>query len=47
MNGLDLLLVNIGNTRKRIYQELSKDFSAIEPPFFAALTAGFIRKRGF
>ncbi|MFC1682198.1 B12-binding domain-containing radical SAM protein, partial [Nanoarchaeota archaeon] len=47
MNDLDLLLINIGGTKKRVYQELSKDFSAIEPPFWAALTAGFIRKKNF
>ena len=46
-NGLDLLLVNVGGTRKKVYQELSKDFSAIEPPFWAALTAGYIRNQGF
>jgi len=45
--GLDLLFVNIGGTKKRVYQELSKDYSAIEPPFWAALSAGFIRKNGF
>lgn len=44
---IDLLLVNVGGTRKRVYQELSKDFSGIEPPSWAALTAGFIRKLGF
>lgn len=47
MSGLDLLIINVGNTRKKVYQELSKDFSAVEPPFWAALTAGFIRKKGF
>ncbi len=48
MNGtLDILFVNVGGTKKRVYQELSKDYSAIEPPFWAALTAGFIRKKGF
>ena len=44
---LDLLLVNAGGSRKRVYQELSKDYSAIEPPFWAAITAGFIRNKGF
>ncbi|RJQ55216.1 MAG: radical SAM protein [Nitrospiraceae bacterium] len=44
---LDLLLVTVGETRKKIYQDLSKDFSAVEPPFWAALTAGFIRERGY
>ncbi len=46
-SSLDILLVNVGSTRKRVYQDLSRDFSAIEPPFWAALTAGFIRKRGY
>jgi len=43
---IDLLLVN-PIAKKRVYQELSKDYSANEPPFWAALTAGFIRKKGF
>ena len=43
----DLLLINAGGSKKRVYQELSKDYSAIEPPFWAALTAGFIRNKGF
>jgi radical SAM superfamily enzyme YgiQ (UPF0313 family) len=45
--GEDLLLVNAGGSKKRVYQDLSRDYSAIEPPFWAALTAGFIRKKGF
>ncbi len=44
---LDILFVNVGGTKKRVYQELNKDYSAIEPPFWAALTAAFIRKKGF
>ncbi len=44
---IDLLLVNVGGTKKRIYQELSKDYSAIEPPFWIALTAGFLRNNNF
>lgn len=44
---LDLLLVNVGGSKKRVYQELSRDYSAIEPPFWAALTAGFVRGKGF
>ncbi|KAF0219367.1 MAG: radical SAM [Geobacteraceae bacterium] len=44
---LDILLVNVGGTKKTVYQELSKEFSAIEPPFWAALTAGFVRQHGF
>jgi len=46
-NSLDLLLVNIGGIGKKVYQELARDFSAIEPPFWAALTAGFIRNKGY
>jgi anaerobic magnesium-protoporphyrin IX monomethyl ester cyclase len=45
--GEDLLLINAGGSKKRVYQDLSKDYSAIEPPFWAALTAGFVRKKGF
>jgi len=44
---LDVLFVNPGGTKKKVYQELSKDFSAVETPFYAALTAGFIRRKGF
>lgn len=43
----DILLINAGGTKKKVYQELSKDFSACEPPFWAALTAGFLRDKGF
>ncbi|NTV49872.1 MAG: radical SAM protein [Geobacteraceae bacterium] len=46
-NKLDVLLVNVGGTKKSVYQELSKVFSAIEPPFWAAVTAGFVRQHGF
>ena len=44
---LDILLINVGGTKKRVYQELSKDYSAIETPFWAALTAGYLRKNNF
>jgi anaerobic magnesium-protoporphyrin IX monomethyl ester cyclase len=47
MAGLDALFVNVGGTRKKIYQGLSKDFAGIELPSWVALTAGFIRKRGY
>lgn len=43
----DILLINVGNTRKKIYQDLSKEYSAIDTPFWAALTAGYIRKKGY
>ena len=45
--GEDLLLINAGGAKKRVYQELSKDYSAVEPPFWAALTSGFVKKKGF
>ncbi len=41
---MDIVLVNIGGTKKKVYQDLSKEFSACEPPFWAALTAGYLRK---
>ncbi|MBM4017863.1 MAG: radical SAM protein [Planctomycetes bacterium] len=44
---LDILLVNVGGTRKRVYQDLGGEFAAVEPPFWAALTAGYLRKCGF
>lgn len=45
--GLDILLINPGGSRKRIYQDLSKDYSAVDTPFWAILTAGYLRKEGF
>ena len=47
MSRQDILLINPGGTRKKVYQDLSKEFSAIDTPFWAALTAGFLRKKGF
>lgn len=44
---LDILLINPGGSRKRIYQDLSRDFSAVDTPFWAILTAGYLRKEGF
>lgn len=46
-NGPDLLLINAGGTRKKIYQDLSKVFSGMEPPSWVALTAGFVRRNGY
>jgi radical SAM superfamily enzyme YgiQ (UPF0313 family) len=43
----DIILVNVGGTSKKVYQDLSKVFSAIDPPFWAALTAGYLRNKGF
>ena len=43
---LDFALINPGN-RTEIYQELGKDYSAIEPPVWAGLMASFVRIKGF
>lgn len=44
---LDLLLINPGGAKRQVYQEMSDGLSAVEPPFWAALTAGYLRKEGF
>jgi radical SAM superfamily enzyme YgiQ (UPF0313 family) len=46
-SNLDIVLVNVGGTRKQVYQDLGKVFSAIDTPFWAALTAGYLRSKGF
>ena len=43
---LDVLLINPGG-RERIYQELGSDLSAVEPPLWCRLIAGYARDRGF
>ncbi len=43
---LDLLLIH-PPAQKKIYQSLSADLSAIEPPVWAAMAAEFVRRRGF
>jgi radical SAM superfamily enzyme YgiQ (UPF0313 family) len=43
----DILLINVGGTRRLVYQDLSRDFSAVDPPFWAALTAAYLRRHGF
>lgn len=40
----DVFIVSPGNSRV-IYQELSREYSAIEPPIWAALLANFLRRR--
>ncbi len=45
-HSLDLLLVNPGG-RGKVYQNLSGEFAAIEPPVWAGLMATFIRQKGF
>jgi anaerobic magnesium-protoporphyrin IX monomethyl ester cyclase len=46
MSGVDLLLINPGG-RDLIYQELGEDFSAIEPPLWCRLIAGYTLGRGY
>jgi radical SAM superfamily enzyme YgiQ (UPF0313 family) len=41
---LDLLLINPGG-RKKIYQELGAELSAVEPPLWCRLIAGYVRDR--
>ena len=43
---IDVVLINPGD-RKQIYQDLAKDFSAIEPPIWVAVLAAFLRNNGF
>jgi len=43
---LDLLLIN-PNSKAKVYQVLSKDLSAIEPPVWAGLMASFVRVKGY
>ncbi len=43
---VDLVLVNPGN-RAQIYQALSTNLAAIEPPVWAGLMATFVRGKGF
>lgn len=43
---MDLLLVT-PPSRNLVYQELSNDLAAIEPPVWSGLVAEFIRKKGF
>ena len=43
---MDIVLINPGD-RKRVYQDLSNDFAAVEPPFLAAVLAAYLRNKGF
>jgi len=45
-NSLDLLLINPGG-REKIYQRLAGDLTAIEPPLWCRLIAGYVLDRGF
>lgn len=42
---LDLLLINPGG-RDKIYQELGEELTAVEPPLWSRLIAGYARDRG-
>ena len=43
---VDVVLINPGD-RKQIYQDLATNISAIEPPFWVAVLAAFLRNKGF
>jgi hypothetical protein len=43
---VDIVLINPGD-RKQIYQDLWKDYSAAEPPFWIAAIAAYLRNNGF
>lgn len=45
-NHLDIVLVNPGDG-KQVYQGLGQDHSAVEPPFWAAVIAAYLRNNGF
>lgn len=45
-SGLDLLLINPGE-RNGIYQELGTELTAVEPPLWCRLIAGYVRDRGY
>ena len=46
MGKLDIVLINPGD-RKQVYQDLGKEYSAIEPPFWIAVIAAYLRNNGF
>ena len=46
MTQLDILFIH-PNASQKIYQDLSKDFSAIEPPIWAGMLAAHCLKKGF
>jgi len=46
MSRLDILFISTTDS-KRIYQDLSKDFSAIEPPIWAGMLTSHCIKHGF
>src|SRR3990167_7498570 len=46
MKKLDILFINTSSAKK-IFQDLSKDFSAIEPPIWSGMLASHCLKKGF
>ncbi len=45
-DGIDIVLINPGDRRK-VYQGLGADLAAIEPPFWVAVMAAYLRQEGF
>jgi radical SAM superfamily enzyme YgiQ (UPF0313 family) len=43
---MDIVLINPGD-RKQIYQDLGRDYSGIEPPFWIVVIAAYLRNNGF
>lgn len=43
---LDILVINPGG-REKVYQQLGNDLTAIEPPLWSRLIAGYVRDRGY
>lgn len=43
---VDIVLINPGD-RRQVYQDLASEFSAIEPPFWVAVLAAFLKNNGF
>ena len=43
---LDLLLINPGG-RDKVYQQLGEELTAVEPPLWCCLIAGYVRDRGY
>lgn len=45
-NRADIVLINPGD-KKQVFQDLGNDISAIEPPFWIAVIAAYLRNQGF
>lgn len=43
---MDIVLINPGD-RRQVFQDLGKDYTAIEPPFWIAVIAAYLRNNGF